>query len=322
MQARSKRRPAVMVSLPALCALLALTLAAPSAASSSPAAPGAEAAKKKKKCKKKKKKRSASVTKRCKKKLPATPPAGSDAPAPPPPQISVSDATTTYPALAAHPIEFQVSLSAPSAVPVGVSFSTGAPGDTAMASEDYSASADTLVIPAGSTTAPVPIDVLPSASNPSNGAGAEPAEMFTLTLSSPSNATLADGLATGTITTDDESPCPDEFFPGPPDLETTTLRFGSLCVGDTMDTFSLEADSNELWRITLVPMNADDDPDFQFSGGPVTPVGGSGSQGPGQTEYVDYSSLISFSVSIDVIHGDDHMPARAEGYLIFASQLS
>ncbi|PRC51946.1 sodium:calcium exchanger, partial [Mycobacterium sp. ITM-2017-0098] len=75
-----------------------------------------------------------------------------------------------------------------------VSYTTS--NGTAVAGTDYTASTGVIEFAAGVTSRTVHVDIL--------GDGvAESNETFTVTLSSPTGATIADGSAVGTITNDD-----------------------------------------------------------------------------------------------------------------------
>lgn len=316
--------------------ILTLALAMPAGALSIPSdnssgERGDFASAAKKKCKKKK---GAAAAKKCKKKRKspvATPPSspGGTSPGPssplPPPTISIGDISAAYPSLDGATMEFQVLLSAPSTEAVSVSYALGAAGDTAVPG-DYEDVTGTLNFAPGSTSASIPVTIYPSSANPSYGSAAEPAESFTVTLSSPVSATLADGQATGAITTDDESPCPDETVTPPFDLSNNSARFGTLCVGDTQDSYPymIGGSGMHTYRIRVVPMNTDDDPDLVAPSSPfVTITGGDIELGPGQIEYLEFATFnSSATLTIQVVHGDDHSPARAEGYVIYAGQLS
>jgi hypothetical protein len=92
---------------------------------------------------------------------------------------------------------FNVSLLAPSTTPVTVQYATT---DGAAASgADYLPAAGTLSFPAGATVQPVAVTIIDDALD-------EGAEDFTLTLSAPMNAVIADGQGVGTITDDDLPP--------------------------------------------------------------------------------------------------------------------
>jgi len=114
------------------------------------------------------------------------------------PALSVADATATE----GGKVAFTVSLSSALTQAVTVQWVTADDSsqgaNQATADTDYTAvtTAQTLTIPAGGTTATIEVqttqDILP-----------EPAETFLVTLSSPTNATLADATAIGTIADDD-----------------------------------------------------------------------------------------------------------------------
>jgi len=92
-----------------------------------------------------------------------------------------SSSTTTFP--------FTVTLSAPSSVATTVNYATA--DGTALAGTDYVAASNTLTIPAGQTTGT--IDVTVDAETITTD------KTFTVTLSSPTNATINTATATGTL---------------------------------------------------------------------------------------------------------------------------
>lgn len=92
---------------------------------------------------------------------------------------------------------FTVTLSSLSGLDVTVDFDTS--DGTAMAGLDYMAANGTVSIPAGSTTITVPVTILDDTLYEGN-------ETFTVTLSSPVNATIADGTGIGTIIDNDPAP--------------------------------------------------------------------------------------------------------------------
>ena len=113
-----------------------------------------------------------------------------------PPSVSVGDATAAEGA----PVEFPVTLSAASGREVAVNWATSAEtGDSAISDTDFTAASDTLTFMPGETTATVAVATIEDTLD-------EPDETFTLTLSSPSNATLGEATATGTITDNDDPP--------------------------------------------------------------------------------------------------------------------
>lgn len=97
----------------------------------------------------------------------------------------------------ATPFTFTVTLSNPSYQNVSVNWAT-AP-DTALTPADFIAGANTLVIPAGSTSGTFTVDVVGDLIDESN-------EQFFVNLSVPVNATISDPQAVGTIVDDDGAP--------------------------------------------------------------------------------------------------------------------
>jgi hypothetical protein len=115
-------------------------------------------------------------------------------PPPLPPSLRIGDATVREGNAGTALAVFNVTLSAPSALPVTVHYATA--NGTATAGSDYQARSGTLTIPAGQTTGMITVPV--------NGDRlGEPDETFFVNLSGATNATIADAQAVGT-TVDDE----------------------------------------------------------------------------------------------------------------------
>ena len=113
------------------------------------------------------------------------------------PTITILDLSQNEGNAGPTPFSFSVQLSNPSENPISVDY-TVTPG-TALSPPDFVATSGTLIIPAGSPGAPLVVTV--------NGDTIfEPNETFTVTLSNPTGATIADGVATGTILNDDPQP--------------------------------------------------------------------------------------------------------------------
>jgi hypothetical protein len=85
---------------------------------------------------------------------------------------------------------FTVMLDSPNASPVSVTYATAT--GTAVAGTDFTQTAGTLVFPAGTTSETINVPI-------TNVATGGPTKTFTLNLSSPVNATLSRGQATGSI---------------------------------------------------------------------------------------------------------------------------
>jgi parallel beta-helix repeat protein len=114
-----------------------------------------------------------------------------------PPTISIDDATVTEGNAGTTPAVFVVHLSAASAQTVTAAFTTA--NGTAMAPGDYTAASGTVTFTPGVVTSTVSVLV-------QGDTVVEADETFTVTLSAPVNATIADGQATGTISDDDAPP--------------------------------------------------------------------------------------------------------------------
>jgi len=114
------------------------------------------------------------------------------------PTLAIADASGAE-GDAAHPgsLSFAVTLSAASAAPVSVAF--GAIDGSARAGSDYVAQSGTLTFAPGETVKVIRVATVGDSVVEAN-------ESFTVRLSAPSGATLADAQATGTILNDDVAP--------------------------------------------------------------------------------------------------------------------
>jgi uncharacterized repeat protein (TIGR01451 family) len=110
------------------------------------------------------------------------------------PEVSINDRTVLEGNDGTTPATFTLSLTAPSTSPVSVDWTTV--DGTAVAGADYVAATGTLTFAPGDTTAPLTITVLGDLLDEFN-------EQFTVELTHPTNATIADGSGTGTIRDDD-----------------------------------------------------------------------------------------------------------------------
>ncbi|MBY0324701.1 MAG: cellulase family glycosylhydrolase [Reyranella sp.] len=117
----------------------------------------------------------------------------------PPPTLTVADATVTEGNSGTRNLAFTVTLSAAATGPVTVAYATS--NGTATAGSDYTAATGTVTFAAGETSKVINVQV-------TGDTAVEANETLTLTLSSPSGATIADGTAIGTITNDDTAPLP------------------------------------------------------------------------------------------------------------------
>jgi hypothetical protein len=106
------------------------------------------------------------------------------------PGLSVSSATVTNGTSGTTPMTFTVSLTAPSGDPVTVNYATA--DGTAVAGTDYQAASGTLTFAPGQTSQTITVNAI---GNPLYA----PTRTFTVNLSSPSGAGIAQGQGTGTI---------------------------------------------------------------------------------------------------------------------------
>jgi hypothetical protein len=113
------------------------------------------------------------------------------------PALSISDVTIPEGDTGTVTANFTVALSAPSGRDVTVTVATA--NGTATAPGDYQPRSGPVTIPAGQTSLQVPVQVNGDTLNETN-------EIYSVSLSSPGNATIADGQGVGTIIDDDPIP--------------------------------------------------------------------------------------------------------------------
>ncbi len=133
------------------------------------------------------------------------------------PSLSIGDAALAEGNSGTADASFTVTLSAPSGRAVTVDYAT-ADGTATTAGNDYTATAGTLTIPAGSTTGTITVPVKGDTAH-------EPDETFFVDLSNPGNATIADAQGLGTITNDDPAITVDDVAVAEGDTGTTDLTF-------------------------------------------------------------------------------------------------
>lgn len=110
------------------------------------------------------------------------------------PTLAIADTGVPEGDAGTTPASFTVTLSAAAAQNVTVAYATA--NGSATAPSDYTAASGTVTFAPGQTTRAVVVSVV-------GDTALEPNETFTVSLSSPSGATVADGQATGTIQNDD-----------------------------------------------------------------------------------------------------------------------
>jgi hypothetical protein len=113
------------------------------------------------------------------------------------PTISINDASVAEGNSATTPADFTVTLSAPSSFTVTVSYATA--DGSASNPGDYQSTSGTLTFAPGETTKTITVPVNGDTTFESN-------ETFLVNLTTPVNATIADGQGQGTITNDDAAP--------------------------------------------------------------------------------------------------------------------
>lgn len=121
------------------------------------------------------------------------------------PALSIADATAAEGSTGTTTVSFPVTLSSASTQTVSVAFGTADGSATAPA--DYAAASGTLTFNPGEKVATVHVTVV-------GDTAIEQDEVFTVTLSDPVNATIADASASGTITNDDVKPAQVPITPG------------------------------------------------------------------------------------------------------------
>jgi len=112
----------------------------------------------------------------------------------PKPVLSIEDATVSEGNSGTTTLSFAVSLSAAGSKAVSVSYATS--DGTATSPGDYAAASGTVTFQPGQKLKSIAVSVV-------GDIALEPNETLTVTLSSPVNATIARGSATGTIANDD-----------------------------------------------------------------------------------------------------------------------
>ena len=123
------------------------------------------------------------------------------------PSLSIGDVSVPEGDTGTSSAVFTLTLSAPSSLTISVSFATM--DNTATAGQDYVFTSGTVTFPPGTTTQPIPVDIL-------GDLLVEADETFFVNLSNPVNVSIPDPQAVGTIVDDDA-----------PSLSSNELHHGS-----------------------------------------------------------------------------------------------
>ena len=209
----------------------------------------------------------------------------------PTPTVSVSDASASE----GDAVEFTVSLSAASSQQVTVQFGTS--GGTAASGTDFTAASGTLTFVANETSKTVSVST-------TNDSLDEENETFTLTLSSPTNATLGDAIATGTIIDNDES-----------SPLTVSVSDGSASEGDAVEfTVSLSAASSQQVTVQFGTSGgtAASGTDFTAASGTLTFVANETSKTVSVSTTNDSLGRGERDVHADLVEPDECNPGRRD----------
>lgn len=156
----------------------------------------------------------------------------------PVPSLSIGDTAVTEGNAGTTVATFMVTLSAASGQTVTVDYATA--DGTAIAGVDYTAVSGTLTFAPGVATQTISVDVI--------GDGAfENDETFMVTLSAPTNATIATATGTGTITNDDIIPSIS--------INDVSVVEGNTGTSSAVFTLSLSAPSNQTITVDVSTAN-------------------------------------------------------------------
>jgi hypothetical protein len=151
----------------------------------------------------------------------APPPAVTGSLDPPVPMLSIDNVSQAEGNAGTTPFVFTVTLAPARLVTVTVQFATA--NGTATAGGDYTAKSGTVTFNPGVTTQPLSVDV-------SGDTTPEANETFTVTLSSPVNATLGTATGTGTIQNDDGAGTPPAITSAAPPAGIVSIPYSHTYV--------------------------------------------------------------------------------------------
>ena len=180
------------------------------------------------------------------------------------PSISINDISITEGNSGTRAATFTLSLSAAASSPVSVSYATA--NGTASAGSDYLAATGTVTLAAGVTSQSFSITI--------NGDTAvEADETFSVNLSSPTGATIADGQGVGTIVNDDTAPAAPSLR-----INDVSVTEGNSGTRNITFTVTLSAAATGTVGVTATTANGTATAGTDYTGGTVTL-----SFAPGQT---------------------------------------
>ncbi|HEX8138617.1 MAG TPA: Calx-beta domain-containing protein [Pyrinomonadaceae bacterium] len=173
--------------------------------------------------------------------------------------LSINDVTVTEGNSGTTDAVFTVTLAAANTSAVTVQYSTA--DGTATAPGDYQSASGTLTFTPGQTTQTITVKV--------NGdTAAEPNETFAVNLSTPTNATLADGQGVGTINNDDQPPAAQPSI----SVNDVTVTEGDSGTTNAIFTVTLSSVSNSTVSVNYVTSDhqATAPSDYQATSGLLT----------------------------------------------------
>lgn len=178
------------------------------------------------------------------------------------PTVSIAPVTSNEGNAGTTPFNFAVTLSNPSYLAVSMTATTS-DGSATIADNDYTAASGPVSIAAGLTSANFAVSVKGDTKFELNDA-------FTVTLSSPVNATLGTGVAAGTITNDDTLPAVS--------INSVTLAEGNS--GSTVFSFTVTLSNASYQAVNVTAATGDGsatvaDTDYTAAGGLVSIPAGS-----------------------------------------------
>ncbi|NOT32646.1 MAG: T9SS type A sorting domain-containing protein [Candidatus Eisenbacteria bacterium] len=143
------------------------------------------------------------------------------------PALSIGDVIAVETQSGSTTFEFPVTLSYASGLPVTVAYQTS-DGSATIADGDYDAVSDVLVIPALALSGSISVTIHGDACGESD-------ETFAVTLASPTAATLADAVASGTLQNDDDAIAPSVAVTAPNGAEVLSVGTSSEITWNAAD---------------------------------------------------------------------------------------